>query len=154
MMTTMTRTTTRRRLRVAAVAASALATTMVGVGPAAANTSPSGCGTPHLINSAAIRTVHGDRVGTLTQYWGWCNGNLRNWAHVHLGSATAWSTKVSIQTPDGVRHGVKVGQYGNDFTSNPTATMNRSTRARVEGTVLGGGQHEVAIKVAVTAYSG
>lgn len=145
---------TKSKLRLAAVATGVVATALVGVGPASANTSPTGCGEPHLINSAAINTEFGDRVGTLTQYWGWCNGNLRNWAHVHLGGATAWSTKVSIQTPDGVKHGVKTAGYGNDFTSNPTATMDRSTRARVEGTVLGAGQHEYNLKVAVTSWSG
>ena len=146
--------TTKQRVRVAAVATAVLATTLAGVGPASANTSPSGCGTPHFVNSTGIFTVWDDRVGTLTQYWGWCDGNLRNWAHVHLGSATAWETKVSIQTPDGVKHGVRVGRYGNDFTSSPTATMDRRTRARVEGTILGPGQHEIALKVGVTAYTG
>lgn len=145
--------TTKKRLRLAAVATTALAATMLGVGPASANTSPTGCGEPHFINKTGIFTVWDDRVGTLTQYWGWCNGNLRNWAHVHFGTGQAWETKVSIQTPDGVKHGVKVGQYGNDFTSFPTATMDRRTRARVEGTMLGGGQHVIELKVGVTAYT-
>lgn len=148
-----TKTTMKTRLRVATVATLALATTMAGVGPASANTSPTGCGTPHFINSAPIRNEFGDRVGTLTQYWGWCDSNLRNWAHVHLGTGSAWSTKVSIQTRDGVRHGLKTAGYGNDFTSHATATMNRSTRARVEGTYLGPGQHVYSLKVSVTAFT-
>ena len=60
--------------------------------------------------------------------------------------------KISIQTPDGVKHGVRVAKYGTDFTSDPTDTMDRSTRARVEGDVWLG-QVE-PINVATTAYSG
>ncbi len=140
-------------LRTSAVALAAVAAMAAGMAPASANDSPAGCGTPHLVNSAGIyASWGGQRIGTLSQYWGWCNGNLRNWAHVHLGSGQAWETKISIQTPDGVRHGTRVQQYGTDFTSDPTATMDRSTRARVEGDVWLG-QVE-PIDVATTGWSG
>ena len=145
--------TTKTKLRAAALASAVVATMMIGVSPASANQAPAGCGTPYLVNRAGIyASWGGERVGTLSQYWGWCNGNLRNWAHVHLDSGQAWATRISIQTPDGVKHGVKVQDYGTDFTSQPTDTMDHRTRARVEGDVWLG-QVE-PIDVATTAYSG
>ena len=141
------------RLRAAAVASVAAVTLLGGMSPASANDAPAGCGTPHLVNRAGIyASWGGERIGTLSQFWGWCNGNLRNWAHAHLDSGQAWETKISIQTPDGVKHGAKVQQYGTDFTSNPADTMDRSTRARIEGDVWLG-QVE-PINVATTAYTG
>lgn len=137
------RSTIRSVASATAVAALAIAGSAVLAAPAHAATSPAGCGTPHEVNRKAIMYGVGSsswRVGTLTQYWGWCNSELRNWAHVHFSEGnSAFGVKLGIQTRDGVKHGVKTVNSGRDFTSKPTATMNRDTRAFVDGTFWNGG---------------
>ncbi|MBD3781437.1 MAG: hypothetical protein IE926_00560 [Micrococcales bacterium] len=155
-MTTSTSTRVRRLVATATVAAATLAGSAVLAAPASANDSPSGCGTPHKVNSRAITYGVGTsswRVGTLTQYWGWCNSQLRNWAHVHFSAGnSAFGVKLGIQTKDGVRHGVRTVNSGTDFTSKPTATMDRSTRAFVDGTFWNGGVASLSFQA--TGWSG
>lgn len=112
--------------------------------PASASNTPSGCASPQFINKRAIMYSVGSsswRVGTLTQYWGWCNGGYkRNWAHVHFADGySAAGIKVAIQKRDLTKHGLRTVDSGRDFTSNPAATMCCSTRAWVKGTMFGGG---------------
>ena len=142
-MTTSTSTRVRRLVATATVAAATLAGSAVLAAPASANDSPSGCGTPHKVNSRAITYGVGTsswRVGTLTQYWGWCNSELRNWAHVNFWSGnSALGTRVAIQTRDGALHGAKTHDSGTSFNSAPTATINVDTRAYVDGNFWNGG---------------
>ncbi len=138
-----TSTRVRRVLATTTLAAATVAGSAVLAAPAQAATSPAGCGTPHKVNSAPIMyyvASSSTRVGTITQYWGWCNSQLRNWAHVHFSSGnSAIDIKVGIQTRNGTWHGTKTVTGGSDFTSKPTDTMNVDTRAVVKGTFFKGG---------------
>lgn len=113
--------------------------------PASASNVPAGCASPQYINSTAIKIEVASsswRVGTLTQYWGWCDGGYkRNWAHIHFREGTsAYDVKIAIQTRDFKLHGYRtVGNNKRDFTSRPAATMCCSTRAWMKGTVFSGG---------------
>ena len=123
---------------------------------AAADDSPPGCGTPHEVNRSAIMYGVGSsswRVGTLIQYWGWCDSYLRNWAHVSFSSGnSALGTRVAIQTRDGVLHGAKTHDSGTSFNSAPTATMSVDTRAYVDGNFWNGGV--ATLSPQHTAWSG
>jgi len=108
-----------------------------------ASAAPAGCGTPHEVNRAAIMYSVGSsswRVGTLIQYWGWCDSQLRNWAHVDFSAGnSAFGTRVAIQTRDGALHGAKTHDSGTSFNSAPAATINVDTRAYVDGNFWNGG---------------
>src|SRR5690349_3232822 len=124
--------------------------------PASASDTPSGCASPQLINSKAIMYSVGSstwRIGTLTQYWGWCDGgNKRNWAHVHFNDGySAFGVEIAIQTRDLVKHGRRTVDSGRDFTSNPAATMCCSTRAWMSGTGWDGGV--MTLGVTATAWT-
>lgn len=151
------------RPKVRAVFATALTTAALALSgglaaPAHAADSPAGCGTPHKVNSAPIMYYVASsetRVGTLTQYWGWCNSELRNWAHVHFSEGnSALDIQVGIQTRDGVWHGTKTVTSGRDFTSKPADTMNRDTRAVVKGSFWHGGGVATFDRTEKTAWSG
>ncbi|MGH3734332.1 MAG: hypothetical protein ACRDT6_01695 [Micromonosporaceae bacterium] len=112
--------------------------------PASAGNTPAGCASPQFINNRAIWYGVGSsswRIGTLTQYWGWCNGGYkRNWAHVHFREGnSAFGIKIAIQKRDGSLHGYRTVDSGRDFTSRPAATMCCSTRAWVKGNFWNGG---------------
>ncbi|AKU15008.1 hypothetical protein [Luteipulveratus mongoliensis] len=128
---------------VAAVAGLVLAGTVATAPSASAQKIPVGCASPQLINSAPIMYGVGSqtwRIGTITQYWGWCNSAKRNWAHVHLYQGNeAFGLQIAIQTRDWVMHGLKTVNDGRDFTSRPTDTLSVDTRARVSGNFWNGG---------------
>lgn len=130
--------------KIRAILAAAAITAASSVAIAApADASPAGCGAAHFVNNAPITQSVGSstwRIGTLTQYWGWCNSNLRNWAHVHFSAGnSAFGTRVAIQTRNGVLHGARTVDSGDDFDSRPADTLDVSTRAYVDGVYWDGG---------------
>ncbi len=144
-----------KQIKLALAGAGLLAAGTVALAaPAAA--SPSGCGTAHFVNNAPVMQYVGTqswRVGTLTQYWGWCNSNLRNWAHMHFsGENYSFGTRVAIQTRDGALHGAHTADGPADFNSKPAATMNVDTRGYVDGNYWGGGVQTLYAQH--TAWSG
>jgi len=128
---------------------------LVFAAPASADNTPAGCASPQFINSRAIMYSVGTsswRIGTLRQYWGWCNGYKRNWAHITFKDGySALDVKIAIQTRDLVKHGLKTVTSGRNFTSKPANTMCCDTRAWMRGEVWGGGV--MTVGVTTTAWT-
>jgi hypothetical protein len=133
----------RRFQKVLSVSAGVVLATSLLLTPEASAAVPPGCGTAHEVNRAPIMYGVGSsswRVGTIIQYWGWCNSQLRNWAHVDFSAGnSALGTRVAIQTRNGNLHGAKTHDSGTSFNSAPADTLDVDTRAYVDGNFWNGG---------------
>jgi hypothetical protein len=80
------------------------------------------------------------RIGTLSEVKGSCTGGMRDWAHMDFDPGySALNTTLSVQTQNGVQHGVKTHPSGTSFNSDPTATTGVFSRAYIQGNFQNGG---------------
>ncbi len=150
----------KRLLTLAATVALTLAGSVLSATPAAAAANvPPGCASPQEVNSKGVFRPNGNRIGTLTQYWGWCNSEKRNWSYLTINKANSGGNfsilETEIQTQAGGRKGNNWNVAGDwHVVSDPTNTMAQSTRAWADVRIYNTAGDEMYHVNAVTAYTG